>query len=366
MKLPDTPVVAGVLLIAVLTACAERTGAADGTSALAAPGTAIPAFSYPSIRGWTFDRGRLLLGHTLIALVPGEATGKEPELVEFDSLKQRNPMFRYAIVYDRGVEPRDTAYLNDPSWLMGTERGFASDSQIVATFGATEQGILDKLRRPRLRLPSFLVVSDSGRVVARVAGPPMATLGPVMDSLRAIWDSARTVEGDAEVARTRPRLALGVRSFDPATLFASAERVRLGSSCGGEETVSRGIIPATARVIDIHARHPGVTTTLEITSVAVVEPVDGDDVCRSEQAQVTPRVETHRYRMDFFDSLPDSAGTGELYTDMSLTPLDEAGGGGGRALIALTDSGGPRLRLPAGVTMQELRARVDSIRRAAQ
>jgi hypothetical protein len=72
------------------------------------PGTEIPPFSFPSIRGGTFSQQDLLKGHTLVALVPAAATRDKPAFVDFESLKSKNAMFRFAVVYDRGVQPRDT------------------------------------------------------------------------------------------------------------------------------------------------------------------------------------------------------------------------------------------------------------------
>jgi hypothetical protein len=356
--------IVGLALVAALAACDRPPAVDDPTQALAAPGTSIPAFSFPSIHGWTFDRSRLLYGHTLVALVPANATGTEPELVEFGALKDRHSMFRFAVVYPRALEARDTTYLNPPSWLARVQRGYASDSQLAATFATT-----DPDRRAALRLPSFLLVSDSGKVLARVAGRPAAVIGPVLDSLRAIRDSTRRVSGDAEVARARPRLERGLPAFDPVTLVASGD-ARLDGTCGSEEEVPRGVIPAIARLVDLEARHPGVVATVEMTSVADVEPIDGDDACRGGEVRVTPRVATRRYRVDLYEAEADSTGAAEWGTDGSIELLAD-GDGGGRGerlmLLGLPEADDRRrLRLPAGVTLQALRARVDSIRAAAR
>src|SRR4051812_41824524 len=100
----------GLLVFAMttfaVTGCDRRPTLVDSAGALAAPGSTIPAFSFPSINeSWKFERHDLSLGHTLIALVPANATGDEPALVAFDSLKSENPMFRFAVVYARAFQP---------------------------------------------------------------------------------------------------------------------------------------------------------------------------------------------------------------------------------------------------------------------
>jgi hypothetical protein len=187
---------------------------------------------------------------------------------------------------------------------------------------------------------------------------------PVMDSLRAVWQAARNTGGDAEVARARTVLERGVASFDPATLIAGDVHLRLDGTCGGEETVDRGIIPAVGRVVSMRARHPGIATTVEIVSIAEMVPASEGDVCRASRLQVTPKVVSRRYEIAFYENLPTGSGADayvEYYVDMSIAPTDDHGDR--LALIGLGGQG-VKLELPAGVTLDDLRARIDSIRRA--
>jgi hypothetical protein len=355
-----------VLALLVVSACDRRPMVADSTAALSPPGTEIPTFDFPAIRPhWNFDRSRLNLGHTLVALVPPNATGRELALVEFDSLERRFPMFRFAVVYNRPLEKRDTAYLNPPSWLQGVERGFANDSLIIATFGAGLRDSSDRDRRPVYALPSFLVISDKGRVLGRAAGSP-APLRRVLDSLKFAWDSTRTAEGDAEVAKARPAIERGVQSFDPVTLAAPGVPFTLAGTCGGEETVSSARIPAAGRLLRLDARHPGLTAIVELVTVADVFPIDEDDVCRSDSVRIVPTLRTTVYRMSFFGDpgAADSTLRSPYGLDMSVEVYSDSAGSTPSFSLFGLDTADRKFALEAGVTIEALRARIDSIRAA--
>ena len=354
-----------ILPCLTLGACDQQPRVRDSTAALSPPGTEIPAFDFPGIRKtWNFDRSRLNIGHTLIALVPANVTGKEPALVELDTLERHYPMIRFAVVYNRALRKSDTDYVNTPSWLRGVERGFANDSLIIAAFGAGLRDSSDKRRIPAYALPSFLVVSDKGRVLARAAGSP-APLRRVLDSLRFVRDSALTAEGAADVAKARPAIEHGVQGFDPVTLDAVDAPFTLSGSCGGEETILSGRIPAAGRLLSLDARNPGVTAVVELVTVADVFPTGDDDVCQSERVRVVPKLRTLAYRMSFFGN-PDAADStlrGPYGLDMSVVHSDSAEYMTTFALFGL-DTTRRKFELPPGATVEALRARIDSVRTA--
>ena len=355
-----------ILALRGLSACDRRPVVVDSTAALSPPGTEIPAFDFPGINdAWHFDRSRLILGHTLVALVPAHATGNEPALVQLDSLERRFPMFRFAVVYNRAVQKSDTDYLNPPSWLQGVERGFANDSLIIATFGAGLHDSTDAHRRPVYALPSFLVISDKGRVLGRAAGSP-APLRQVLDSLKVVWDSTRTSEGNAEVAKARQTIERGVQSFDPVTLSAPGLPFTLDGTCGGEETVPSARIPAAGRLLRLEARHPGLTAIVELVTVADVFPTDGDDVCRSASVRVVPELRTVEYRISFFGDpyAVDSTLRSPYGPDMSVSASSDSLESTPFFSLLGLDTTTRKLELPPRVTIGTLRARIDSIRAA--
>ncbi|HJQ19234.1 MAG TPA: hypothetical protein VJ867_02725 [Gemmatimonadaceae bacterium] len=349
----------------VLLGCDRRPTVVDSTGALAAVGSTIPDFKFPSIRGWTFERKELALGHTLIALVPANATGDEPGLVAFDSLKRENLMFRFAVMFPRAVSPADTHYLNEPQWRWGAAKGYASDTmQLIAAFAPGVLDTSDKHVRHVLAYPSFMIVSDSGRVLGRSVGSPMP-LKPIMDSLRALWTARTTAEANAELARARGPIERGVQTFDPVTLTTPDSAGVSLFTCGGEETVTAGIIPAWAHADSILVRNPGVVSYLEVVSVADLEPTD-ELMCTGKPMIVTPRVATRRYRLDFFWSnatYPSTDGRGAWRPDMTASRI---GGDPSTpeyvAVLGLQDSA--EFRLPAGVTIVSLRKQIDSVRAA--
>ena len=351
-------------LLVGLGSCDSRPVVEDSTAALSPPGTEIPAFDFPGIRTtWRFDRSRLKLGHTLVALVPPDVTGSEPALVELDSLERRFPMFRFAVVYNRALQKSDTSYLNLPLWLMGVERGFANDSLIIATFAAGLRDSSDKHRRPVYALPSFLVISDKGRVLGRAAGSP-APLRRVLDSLKFVWDSTENARGAVEVAKGRPAIERGVQSFDPATLSAPDVPFTLDGTCGGEETVASARVPAVGRLVSLDARHPGLAAVVELMTVADVFPVGEDDVCRADTVRVVPILRTVMYRMSFFGNpaASDSTLRSPYGLDMSVNMIADTT----ESVYSLfgLDTTDRKFKLPPGVTIETLRARIDSIRSA--
>lgn len=308
----------GVLAIG---ACERSPAIVDSTAALSPPGTQIPA------------------------------------------LERRFPMIRFAVVYDRALQKSDTDYLNPPLWLQGVERGFANDSLIIATFGAGLRDSSDKRRRPVFRLPSFLVISNKGRVLGRAAGSP-APLRRVLDSLKFVWDSTETAEGNAEVAKARASIEAGVQSFDPVTLSAPGLHFALAPSCGGEETVALGRIPAVGRLLSLDARHPGLTAVVELVTVADVFPVGDHDVCESDTVRVVPKLRTTAYSIAFFGDpyAADSTLRSPYGLDMSIVEATDSEQSTRYALFGLGTA--KTFALPPGVTISALRARIDSIRSA--
>jgi hypothetical protein len=343
----------------------DRPVVMDSLAALAPIGITIPPFSYPSIRGWKFDRARLAYGHTVIALVDSSAKGSDPAIQEFDSLKHRYPGIRFAIIFNRGVQPRDST-ADTAQWTHLGEVGFAG-SRIADAWAPGIRDTSDPRRRIELRLPSFLVVSDSGRVLARAVGRPLVALIPVLDSLRRYRDSTEAVEGAATLARGRPLIERAFRAFDPATLtFRDSIEVRLDGTCGGEETVGQGIIPAAIRPVEMRGSRDEVHALVDVVSIATVEPVDADDICQARELRVTPRIATTRYQTRLIWCNPDRddrSDHGAWSTIQSMARPDDSSSYGGIALVGVAGTG-TRYILPAGITPEVLRAQIDSIRAA--
>lgn len=352
-----------LFLCLALAGCDRQPIVVDSTAALSPPGAVIPDFKFPGIREhWEVDRTELGRGHTLVALVPGSTTGQEPAMVEFDSLHKHYPWVRAALVYARPLQKADTTYLNIPLWLYGVMRGFTTDSQMIAVFGAGLRDSSDKHRRPVFALPSFLVVSDSLHVLARAAGSP-APLRHVLDSLHHIYDSTRTAEANADIASARPHIEAGLGRFDPDSLVAPDARLDLSVTCGGEEGADLGFIPAVGRLISIDGASSGVYTTVEFVSVADVEGADTDNLCQAEELRATPRVTTKRYQVAFYEQHASAQDSSAWYIDTSFKD-DSTDGYKRYAIFGLKPRGKARFILPDGVTVETLRARIDSIRRA--
>src|SRR4051812_29519338 len=121
-------------VLAVLAAACDRGPVTiDSTAALPAPGTRMPQFSIPSPNVGVVDNSRLHIGHTIISLLPARMTAagaynaanREPVLRQLDSLEHENPMFRHMAIFDTVALISDSMG-NKPTWLMGTEIGFAN------------------------------------------------------------------------------------------------------------------------------------------------------------------------------------------------------------------------------------------------
>jgi hypothetical protein len=189
------------------------------------------------------------------------------------------------------------------------------------------------------------------------------TDGTVSDTAApaAVQPSAST---DTAVVRARPDLERAFASFDPATLNVADAPVRLGGTCGSEGGAEKGIVPATIRMLDLQPHNPGVLTRLEVVSVADVTPVGGDDVCNVDTLRVTPRIDTLELHLALFWNPVDGTDhteRAEWYTDATAWIEDER-----KTSVALVGVGESTVarRLPPGATMQQLRARIDSIRAA--
>jgi hypothetical protein len=138
--------------------------------------------------------------------------------------------------------------------------------------------------------------------------------------------------------------------------------VRLTGTCGSEGGAQRGVVPASIRLMGLEPHNPGVLSRLQVVSVADIAPVGDEDACNADTVLVTPRIDTLELNLAFFWNPAEGGDPAEWYTDATMSvPGDNKMS---YAFFPAADDQERVMRFPAGTTMSQLRARIDSIRAA--
>ena len=103
---------------------------------------------------------------------------------------------------------------------------------------------------------------------------------------------------------------------------------------------------------------------MELVTVADVSPVGEDGVCQADTVRVVPMLRTAVYTMSFFGNpaAGDSTHRSPYGLDFSVNMIPDSTES--RYSLFGLDTADRKFKLPSGVTIETLRARIDSIRSA--
>jgi hypothetical protein len=325
------------------------------TAVLPAVGTRLRPFNYPTISGRGSVSNESLLGQpALIALWNGDAPESPAAMVEFDALMYdgQNAGMRFVVLANHKPDAHLDTLLRDTRWAGRVDYiGMAYDN-LRAVFDLNPGGMDRSGERSPFRLPSFLLISESGRVIRRVAGLPLSVMKPAIDSLRISRTAASSRADSVYVAATLPKLEAALARFNPLTLDTPDTSFSLRGTCGGEGEPGRAAIPARIRVLSASGGIGSLYTEVEIVTVAdlgFTADSSATSPCDAKHLAVQPRVRVDTMRADFEAS----------DTRFHLSYL-----GRDLALFGLKADSGRTIEWPPDVTFDELRTRIDSIRRA--
>jgi len=359
-----------LLALIVVSACrgdsSSSVDSVDATAALPEPGTMPGDFSYPAVIGPPVTKEMLKRRPTVLALWSWRTPGHVVPMREFDSLTMRFAMpgyLRFVVIADQEKGPTLDSAVQAAPWASRVESVGAGAGNIPIIFDQSLRVAAQKRggARVQFRMPSFLLLDENARVVRRVAGRPYAVLAPALDSIKTLHEVVASRDDSALVRDMRPRIDALLKTFDPSTLTSADTSVRLDGTCGEEETIPAGLILAKGRVLELKMVRPSLYAITELTSVAFAEPDGAKDICGARRIKVTPGIRVDTLEISFGTYGVRDSSVAWIASGSVRPNLND--GSRKYALIGL-DATHHTLLLPPGTSVQQLRARIDSVRRA--
>jgi hypothetical protein len=308
----------------------------DGTAALPAVGEKLPEFRFPTFHGPPAASAELRGKSAIIALwIPFAASG-DTAMAQFDSLMiESNELETVRFVVLARMQPVSNPYQQlNQSWIArSTSAAFAPNAKLIF-----ERPSPDGDPSVELQFPSFIMIDEEGRVVRRAHRMPRAVFKPVLDSIRLAERRKGATRDTALADSLRGVLAEAFRSFDPVTL-RGGDHVSM-SQCNDEGIASAAIIPATVALLDLDGDNGRLLAKIEVTSVA---RHDGPSCSGPLRMRPVTAVDT----LSVWMRIEDSAWVME-------DPNESI------RLVSPADS---TIEF-RGTTLAEIRARIDSVRRA--
>jgi hypothetical protein len=330
-----------LVLYLIVLACAPGDKPEVDTMALPAVGEKLD-FSFQAFRGEPVTSAALRGRAAVIALWVPFAPSGDSAMAQFDSLMI--PFSRLEtvdfVVLARTQPVTASDRMPRGPWVNRADRAaFAPNANLVF-----ERPSLDPNGPKELKFPSFVMIDGEGRVISRVQGMPYAALRPVLDSIEAVERRATELRAIGVADSMRPLMTAAFEQFDPESLRVDG---LVGFDfCSDEGNPTAAVVPAAIRLLSLTAMHVNaVSTHLEVASVGHQE----GEMCGDTRAPVI----APRLSIDTVKAIAWLEDDGRwMIRGFSVGP----------ALLSAND---PRTRFK-GTTRDELRALIDSVRRAGK
>lgn len=168
----------------ILCACDRRP--IDATAALPAPGSRVPAFSYPAPAGDSEVTLQVLRGApAVIALWSTHCPFQVPAMAAFDSLARgfRSAGVQFVLLADDAPGALLDSALRHAAWRASVDRIGVADGQLASHFAQRAAVSSEHPHRVEFVLPSFLLIDGQGIVIRRAFGSPADVFRQPLDSL---------------------------------------------------------------------------------------------------------------------------------------------------------------------------------------